>query len=139
MQTSIVRATLLTVMLLAGIAGAHGADDASGERAEPTRPVRKHVGQIRAGTITAVETEGGHQRFTLALTTPWQNHADIRFWCNATTFLLDGKASTFKEAVKVGRKARVEHVRGATPWVSVTSESPGQETPANETKDGPKD
>jgi hypothetical protein len=73
-----------------------------------------------SGKISVLDTQGGGQRFVVRLDKPWQNKTELRFWCDdQTVFLLDGKASTFAEAVYPGRKVEVEHARGATPWVRV--------------------
>jgi len=81
---------------------------------------RKHVGEVLEGTIKGVGS--GRKIFRLALDKPWQGQNELRFLCNDKTVVeLDGKPSAYFPAVMVGRRARVEHVRGATPWVSVTS------------------
>ena len=80
----------------------------------------------RKDLVTGKISKVNDDVITLELTDPkdiekWGK--ELKIWTKeSTTIVLDGAKAKFEEAVKVGRVATVEHVRGATPYLSVKAD-----------------
>jgi RNA polymerase sigma factor (sigma-70 family) len=80
---------------------------------------------LRRGVVVGMRSNAGRWSCRVALEKPFNNLTEIDVYCcnPPAIILLDGKPTTFAEAVAPLRHIEFDHVRGATPYISVSADA----------------
>jgi hypothetical protein len=91
----------------------------------PVAPADYKPVQLTRGQVVGMRNNAGRWSCQVALEKPFNNLNEITVACcnPPAIILLDGKPSTFAEAVAPRRMIEFDHVRGATPYISVSSDA----------------